>query len=241
MGNPQNLNRYAYVRNNPVRYNDPSGHCPQPPSGAGRVICAAFFIQPKNVLVSIAGRGEGAGDDRTFGPNSDPKKSRAYVWIFIDEGKAAAMVNESHVFGQDARPLPYPQNDITVQTNTQDGEYAVSVHATGSIPAGKQRLGSIDATITYKCNADGCSSSGKRDFYPWYEAYLYDDNGNVIQTIDQRPARNNDSRYLWGIEREEGLDFLQQNRRREVEREFGGVIPFDEWPIPSFSDGVHPD
>ena len=27
-GNPQDLNRYAYVRNNPVRYTDPSGHCP---------------------------------------------------------------------------------------------------------------------------------------------------------------------------------------------------------------------
>jgi hypothetical protein len=27
-GNPQALNRYAYVTNNPLRYNDPTGHCP---------------------------------------------------------------------------------------------------------------------------------------------------------------------------------------------------------------------
>jgi len=27
-GNPQSLNRYAYVVNNPLRYHDPSGHCP---------------------------------------------------------------------------------------------------------------------------------------------------------------------------------------------------------------------
>ena len=27
-GNPQALNRYAYVVNNPLRYTDPSGHCP---------------------------------------------------------------------------------------------------------------------------------------------------------------------------------------------------------------------
>ena len=26
-GNPQSLNRYSYVHNNPVRYTDPSGHC----------------------------------------------------------------------------------------------------------------------------------------------------------------------------------------------------------------------
>ena len=25
--NPQSLNRYSYVRNNPVNFNDPSGHC----------------------------------------------------------------------------------------------------------------------------------------------------------------------------------------------------------------------
>jgi len=29
--NPQNLNRYSYVRNNPIRYNDPTGHfCSDP-------------------------------------------------------------------------------------------------------------------------------------------------------------------------------------------------------------------
>ena len=28
LGNPQSLNRYAYVYNNPLRYTDPSGHCP---------------------------------------------------------------------------------------------------------------------------------------------------------------------------------------------------------------------
>ncbi|MGB9873270.1 MAG: RHS repeat-associated core domain-containing protein, partial [Anaerolineae bacterium] len=31
-GNPQALNRYAYVRNNPLKYTDPSGHCWGPAS-----------------------------------------------------------------------------------------------------------------------------------------------------------------------------------------------------------------
>ncbi|MFP4345125.1 MAG: RHS repeat-associated core domain-containing protein, partial [Anaerolineales bacterium] len=30
--NPQSLNRYAYVYNNPLKYTDPSGHAPDPPS-----------------------------------------------------------------------------------------------------------------------------------------------------------------------------------------------------------------
>ena len=33
-GNPQSLNRYSYVYNNPLRYTDPSGHCP---------VCAVFY------------------------------------------------------------------------------------------------------------------------------------------------------------------------------------------------------
>ena len=27
LSNPQTLNRYSYVGNNPISYNDPSGHC----------------------------------------------------------------------------------------------------------------------------------------------------------------------------------------------------------------------
>jgi len=32
-GNPQDFNRYAYVRNNPLNYRDPSGHAPDPGMG----------------------------------------------------------------------------------------------------------------------------------------------------------------------------------------------------------------
>ena len=32
-GNPQNFNRYSYVGNNPVNFNDPTGHKPQGPKG----------------------------------------------------------------------------------------------------------------------------------------------------------------------------------------------------------------
>jgi len=40
LGNPQALNRYAYVYNNPVRYTDPSGHC----VGLLIIGCIALFV-----------------------------------------------------------------------------------------------------------------------------------------------------------------------------------------------------
>ena len=38
-GNPQDLNRYTYVRNNPVRYSDPTGHRFDPGDSAGAPSC----------------------------------------------------------------------------------------------------------------------------------------------------------------------------------------------------------
>jgi hypothetical protein len=50
-GNPQDLNRYSYVRNNPVGYRDPSGHARIPPpdtvidiSGWSKVAVAALKV-----------------------------------------------------------------------------------------------------------------------------------------------------------------------------------------------------
>ncbi len=43
--NPQDLNRYSYVRNNPLRYVDPGGHC--------GTICSGFIGAGASLAVDI--------------------------------------------------------------------------------------------------------------------------------------------------------------------------------------------
>lgn len=57
MFNPQNLNRYSYVRNNPIRYADPSGH--NPACGPDGVFCSNNFEEAYGISF-----GEGWSDTK---------------------------------------------------------------------------------------------------------------------------------------------------------------------------------
>jgi RHS repeat-associated protein len=56
LANPQSLNRYAYVRNNAVNFNDPTGHWPDPGCGTPDPNC-------NDLPPSDNGGGGGEGDD----------------------------------------------------------------------------------------------------------------------------------------------------------------------------------
>jgi hypothetical protein len=71
-------NRYLYARGNPLKYTDPTGHCPAPPEGLGATICLALFIEPATLK---AGPLTVHGDGRGFSSASDPTASRGFIWI----------------------------------------------------------------------------------------------------------------------------------------------------------------
>lgn len=83
LGNPQNWNQYAYVRNNPLAYRDPDGKCSAPAGlSKGNVgICIEAFIAGPTF------RSFGKGDNRDFAANDRTKTFRAQVQgVFTREG-----------------------------------------------------------------------------------------------------------------------------------------------------------
>lgn len=87
---PSNLfdyNRYMYTRGNPLKYRDPSGHCPAPPEGNENVICVAGFI-PTAVSEGLPnGWIMYQADNRDFSSDSTGLSSRFYVWIDANTGQ----------------------------------------------------------------------------------------------------------------------------------------------------------
>jgi len=86
---PQNWNRYAYTRNNPLAYTDPNGRC-SAPSGLskGNVgICIEAFIATPRIG---SGAIQGVGDNRTFAANDPTKTNRIELRGTITPGRDAS-------------------------------------------------------------------------------------------------------------------------------------------------------
>ena len=86
-GNPQSLNLYSYVQNNPTTVGDPDGHCSSPKVGSGQVgVCIDLYIQAKTINVV------GQGDNRGPAAN-DPKATyRTELQLVADPKKGTVSV-----------------------------------------------------------------------------------------------------------------------------------------------------
>jgi len=200
---PQSLNRYAYGANSPVKYTDPTGHCPAPTLengyvGGGNIICIAAFIPTAESEGPFGLIYE--GDDRWFSENSGLNESRFWVWIDADSGDivnsyihpTTAVNDLPQVFGRlggdcDGRRCTYPQWEWTsdLQSFRLEGDSGVIVfgysvlcsHPTCYVGPGP------DGNIAFIPDGDGSYyAAGFTERFPNLEAYYWKD-GELQDTV----------------------------------------------------------
>jgi RHS repeat-associated protein len=215
-GNPQAFNRYMYALGNPIRYVDPSGHCPAPPEGSGRVICFALFIAPPRMPVA-GGVWTLHGDNRSFSSNSNPDASRLWMWLNVDEGTVTIGIAPSgylrrevvggYAVGSEYMEWhePSSQNKVTISLD-EDGYYVVNYDVVLSGPL-ENIAPRLNGTVVFAPDGlGGYTGKGVRDGFPWAEAYYHDGKGNV-QTLFKRSAILGDPENLNAIEPSQPVQF----------------------------------
>jgi RHS repeat-associated protein len=236
--NPQDWNRYTYVRNNPAKLIDHSGHCPTPPQEMGATICIALFIKPPSI--SAAPGITVHGDGRDFSRNSAPSASRGYAWISLDTGEIRTHMNDSGYHLPAWRSAPFPADSVpmspirapsgtTVQwfKPSDKNTWEVKRAANGAIQVRYDLVISgpldwsgaaphINGEMTLRQVSKGrFTYSFVRDGFPWAEAYYHDGKGNV-STIFRDPAVRANPHDLFAIEPNIGFP-------RMVTRLLGGL------------------
>ncbi len=169
------------------------------------MICVDWFI-PTDTILGFTGKGDGRG----FDSKSDPSRSRAYTYIYLDSDnkylRHEFYINSSEAFGSSFGPYPNDNSvtvtqdaktgNLTVTWSLQNGASSYLQDLGDNMPSpGKQALdglsnllADINGTLTLS-NIDGkwVPVYMNRDPYPRLESYFYQ-NGAVQYTILQRYA-----------------------------------------------------
>jgi len=179
MVQPQNWNRYAYTRNNPLAYTDPNGRCSAPAGlSKGNVgICIEAFIASPTI------KGIGRGDNRDFAPNDPSKTNRIQVQGLFSR---SAFAWNTHLEPSANRSQLVIggrgwQGTITVdpkQTVDKEGNLHLQLKITGEsglagVPGAPE--GKIQINVNLIVTPDGRVGieGGERTMYPSTGIYVY--------------------------------------------------------------------
>jgi hypothetical protein len=158
---PASPAQWAHSLSNPIKYTDPSGHCPAPAVDSGSVICVDLFIETNNI-VFWTGMGDGRGADW----DSDPTKSRGYLYLYLDErGKLTKWTqhidNPSCLStGHCADPVPGFSGGFGVEQDANSGDISVTWNLLNGVAASVRKAQAVAA-------AHFVLSEGVRDKIGW--------------------------------------------------------------------------
>jgi RHS repeat-associated protein len=200
-GNPQSLNLYSYVQNNPTTVGDPDGHCGAPsglqPGQTG--ICVASYIQTKWFHAPFR------GDGRTTDPNGGT--SRVEVRVTVDSKKGVIKTDDrvgvSGFVSKDLGPQGKGGSTVGKATTDDQGNSHFQVSQHGESAYKNYSGGIISGTIDNHINLDvtpagkvGIDAGSTARNFPSLEIYRYsmDSKGNISSTpiLDRPEASPND-------------------------------------------------
>jgi len=162
LGNPQALNRYSYVLGNPLRYTDPTGHCPMCIGGLVGGI-AGMGLYATNVLrsgqdwnwkdaLTVAGTGAVAGaliGSGVGAPAGISMMGATVVAIGVSGGVGLAAGGAGYLGNNIVTGSEYNNADFAIAAGTSGATMAIG-QATGANVAGAALLGGAASLTQYE-------------------------------------------------------------------------------------------
>jgi RHS repeat-associated protein len=150
---PQSLNKYTYVYNNPCRYTDPDGHCGAP-SGLkpGQVgICVASYIA--SILVWGGAPTPGRGDGRETNGQGGTSRVEVRMTVDISKGtvtKTNETMGRSGIVLKDAGPKGSGGSDVSPANKDEKGNIYFQIRLYEHFSIGSQ----TSSQIRLACRGD---------------------------------------------------------------------------------------
>ncbi len=200
-GNPQSLNRYSYVYNNPLKYVDKTGNVPEAPPGGPWIAMDLYIRAPEVKAPPFSPFRPVLGDDRGPDYGTDPSQSRLSVFVPIDGDTALTMESPSTYINEDGSTTTYPPSESNRVRVFRGNDGVIKVIYDVTISGDLEGIAArLNGEITFTPDEDGTySASGIRDGFPSIEAYHVDLQGKATQILN-RPSRRDNPRDLYAIE-----------------------------------------
>jgi len=214
-GNALDYHRYAYVRFNPLKYTDPSGHRPKPPTSEGNIICIAGFIPTQVSEGAPFGAILYEADNRDFSYDSTGQSSRFYIWLNADTGEfignpkkfvhPTVQLFPDHSLLGGGEHQPRDNHNYFYASRQEDGSiyFAYSVVCAG--PNCLYAPGP-EGEIVFKPNASGSYDSlGSVEEFPNLEAYHWQEGKLVspylfrLQNFSEQELKTGRASFWTGV------------------------------------------